>query len=1710
MFMGVSALSAPELKNYGFIALDGRVITDLGNEAVIKGYVDVGNPGYVDSNYLGELVVECYVDESLHSTQTVTINVDKNTAVKRMVTDNINVPFDLGEIVFRAYIMSGTEKIRPDVEISSATSELPYASEDGFQYADEISLVKSLGIMQEYENGGFRASESLTRAEFAEILIKIIRKEALAPNFQGSSGYSDVGDLYWALGYINMVSALGFMTGYNDGTFAPESKVSYQQAVTSLVTALGYADSVGPLGFIDKANEIGVSNEVHLIYNQLVSRGALAKLIVNSLEIPIMKNGVVQDGLNNSAYLQSILSNDHKIYKLKVRVQNSFDLASSTLEHLVRVMIMRSYRSYYGQGGEIFEEGIDINLNIGNTDIKELIGYPVIAYVKYDGGEPEVIWVKKDMTDIDEITVDFEQIYRATSRSGYVEVDYFEEKTDINYNKITIDTYGSLYINGHRSNQSLTSALNNLYGTVTFALINSISSYDYDTVFISHYENGIVDSVNMETGRVNMKTGRSIIFSESNKDFSSTLFDEDGNKLDWSVLKENDVLSTKTATGIRVVNASTLVRNTVTGIVSEMCNDEFRIGDSYYKVDYNTMEPTEIGLNDEGIFHLDILGRIVYFQSQFSVTRNYGYIIASDRASGSFEPKLEIQMFTSNNEIVIFKTASIVAFSQGNTRINFGTASFPIHNSGGYDFNSLELKISDYHNQVMAYTVDSQGDIDKISFPENTTSSENYFTKYGYSQYATYRENSKTLRINGLSSVILSDETIIMLAPPAQFPIVESMYEIITLSMLGDGDLMNVSVYDVDRNHTARFVLIEATASAYISPTTGMALVEKVTYDENLGEILTVLQKGERKTIGVENLIEGCIEPFSIITSRVNLKGKITVFSEIAKINSNGELVAGGNFYNNNIINYSLGQVIAKDRNLLKNDKDEVYIIPSSAYIYFYDGRTSEFRNGSIDDFDVSLNGNGEITYSTFNDGDIESVSVLIRSFDGIVDEVIFCLSGEPEELSQTEINLSATKDFASANSFYYNNSDKEINPVFVVARYKDNRLVGMSSSNTPIPSHSYGSLKAIISGGFENGETAKAMLIDNWSRAKPLLNVVSTTISGVPNKNDVNKLIVNNIKSVNIQNNKISSVDYYDSSLNLKTVNLVSNPDTYINGVLADNMTSSMFDNFCGDMEFYDLVSENTYRSVYINKYINTVVDSVNMVTGRVIPKQGENIWFSEKNNNHFALLYDMQGNRLSWSELEENDVLSTKIVKRNNTTTYISTLSRNIVTGTVRASTNENDDEISIDGVNYKIDKNSLSNIDIDIDIYIDIDQDGTIYLDAFGRVVRFEHVFPVDSNYAYIIEALATNGFNPYFEIRAFTSEGEIKILDTAPIVHVFQGKTRTIYGEGYYPIVGYGNTLEGLIQNSINEVIEFSLNSEGKINRISLPENTTSYENYFTKYAGPGNADYRGNSNMLRVGGSSAVVISDRTIIMLAPPHQFPVDESRYEILTVSMLGHDDDDWSRVSVYNVDRNQEARLVVIGDPDSISVSAQTGIALVSRVSTVLDMYGNICDRITVLQNGESKQIDVSPMLEGAISPFMAITPRLNTKNIVTSYSEIAKVSGNSLVKGFGFISTNNVEYVIGTVTAKRDNRISIGDDVYIIPSSANVYLYNHYLNTIAQRATHAHSINVFDIYNSGYNIEYYDEYGYTLNKPVRALIRFHEGVIKDVIVYFGLDYQ
>lgn len=158
------------------------------------------------------------------------------------------------------------------------------------QYTEKaINYLKESGIMKGYPDGTFKGERPVTRAELTTIICRCYGLDT--SHTLKKSIFTDVPISHWANGYINAMSGMNAVSGYEDGTFKPENNVLLSEAVKMIVALLHYDENLTyPDGYMNKATQLGILKNISVNTLSSASREEIAVMIYNALKINIKDN----------------------------------------------------------------------------------------------------------------------------------------------------------------------------------------------------------------------------------------------------------------------------------------------------------------------------------------------------------------------------------------------------------------------------------------------------------------------------------------------------------------------------------------------------------------------------------------------------------------------------------------------------------------------------------------------------------------------------------------------------------------------------------------------------------------------------------------------------------------------------------------------------------------------------------------------------------------------------------------------------------------------------------------------------------------------------------------------------------------------------------------------------------------------------------------------------------------------------------------------------------------------------------------------------------------------------------------------------------------------------------------------------------------------------------------------------------------------------
>ena len=184
-------------------------------------------------------------------------------------------------------------------------------------YAEAVAVLNGMDVFKGYEDGSFKPTGNITRAEVATIIYRIytgdVAKNDTSGLYSTYNKFSDMTGAGWAAGYIGYCANAELVKGYPDGTFKPSGNVTGYEVLAMILRAVGY-DKNGEFSGADwslnvakYAEQLGVLKNVAKTTNlgAPATRELVAEILFRAIQQPMVTYtpafGYVTDKVANIA-----------------------------------------------------------------------------------------------------------------------------------------------------------------------------------------------------------------------------------------------------------------------------------------------------------------------------------------------------------------------------------------------------------------------------------------------------------------------------------------------------------------------------------------------------------------------------------------------------------------------------------------------------------------------------------------------------------------------------------------------------------------------------------------------------------------------------------------------------------------------------------------------------------------------------------------------------------------------------------------------------------------------------------------------------------------------------------------------------------------------------------------------------------------------------------------------------------------------------------------------------------------------------------------------------------------------------------------------------------------------------------------------------------------------------------------------------------------
>ena len=598
---------------------------------------------------------------------------------------------------------------------------------------EAAELLMTLNIVQGYEDGSLGLEKNITRAEFASMLARMLQgtdelnlnagaiihskmsetpeniaavksaqeeklavagaKESLnigSKKYQtdidstdlADPSFSDISELHWAYNDVEYLRGQGIVTGYSDGTFKPDNNILYEEAVKFVASALGYdfmAVTYGgyPEGYIKTADQLKILKNVNGKLGVAMTRQQIMVLLYNALTADYLVldeiNGAYNVYETDKNILNYVFGLDiiEKCYVVANEETGLDSVYHATEKGTVEI------GEESGVGGTVFE--------IFNDSYKNLLGYRVKAYVKYDEYDEKKgeLYCMFPYEKTKKVTFKSEAVLNVDLNENLMEVEIDEEEVEFE-----LAEEPDVIYNGIAYARNINESFFDLEsGDIT--LISTTGTKVYDLICVDEYIPMYVETVKASNKTI---TGISYYNDAVHEDYTLCLDEEkdyaagkeitvditkaDGTKGQFSDIKADSVIYVRMWANNYKIDLGGKIVN---GAVARKGSGFVVIGDTKYE----EIEGSELLADQKKGTNLKLAidkdGYVFYAEANTGLAAlSYGLLmdIAVDEEASGFDEVIKVKIMDTAGKKQIYAIAENMKFT------DMGTSTYRFNNEG--------------------------------------------------------------------------------------------------------------------------------------------------------------------------------------------------------------------------------------------------------------------------------------------------------------------------------------------------------------------------------------------------------------------------------------------------------------------------------------------------------------------------------------------------------------------------------------------------------------------------------------------------------------------------------------------------------------------------------------------------------------------------------------------------------------------------------------------------------------------------------------------------------------------------------------------------------------------------------------------------------------------------------------------------------------------
>ena len=463
--------------------------------------------------------------------------------------------------------------------------------------SEVVDTLVSLGVVEGFEDGSFQPNATVTRAQMAKMIyvLRTGNSDASAYN-DDKTTFTDIGS-HWARGYIKYCQSLGIIAGKSNTIFAPNEKVSAQEAAKMLLVTLGYnAQKAGLVGtgWASKTNaladENGLLEDVNTSFTSACPRQYAAQLIYNAIdaETVVLRDGAYTDesalGIPNKTVGEKYMNLSKAEGILVASGKTGINGQVTAKEDSLAVNVLGTTAA--GAAETTYDYVADVTFTKVAKDYTDLLGQ--VVKVLYKNGDKSKVYGVFATDDNNVLAGNSEDLEKKTNNKVKFDGTEYDvaASTKVVVNGVT--TTGTA--------ADLATAANAYKDTAaTFSLVDNNDDDKYDVLIV----------VNPTVAKVTYAGSTSITAGKSYKYDDENI--EDG-------IKKDDYVAIVDKAATKDGKYDITKAETVTGKIESIKGTDVKVGGTWYKTATGAEIEDTYSLNDT--FTLAVVNGFVYHAEQ--------------------------------------------------------------------------------------------------------------------------------------------------------------------------------------------------------------------------------------------------------------------------------------------------------------------------------------------------------------------------------------------------------------------------------------------------------------------------------------------------------------------------------------------------------------------------------------------------------------------------------------------------------------------------------------------------------------------------------------------------------------------------------------------------------------------------------------------------------------------------------------------------------------------------------------------------------------------------------------------------------------------------------------------------------------------------------------------------------------------------------------